>query len=87
MSNTIDREKEVELEKEKYEKEKRKKKIAELKEYMRVAAAVGFMMGCSMGWMWGLKGMIIGPILGVAVCSVLALIFTFYEKNFWVRNQ
>ena len=91
MDNEIEkskeREKEVEAETEKYEKEKRKKKIEELKEYLRVSVAVGGMIGVSIGWMWGIKGMLLGPVIGMGVCGILSLIFTFYDKNFWVHND
>jgi len=57
------------------------KKWSKFFNYFRMTTIVGIAYGLLFGWMWGKKGLIYGPILGIVVGTILALLFTFDKRN------
>ena len=51
------------------------------KKYFRVGAIFGIMYGLTFGWMWGKKGMIFGPLIGLGVGTILAILFTIDKRH------
>lgn len=72
-----------ELEKNHFETEEQEinKFARKFKKYFKVAAILGICYGLTIGWMWGKKGMIFGPLIGLGVGTLLALLFTVDKRE------
>ena len=62
-------------------------KFKEFFNYLKIGLFIGVTFGLILGWMWGLKGLLYGPLIGVGFGIALAIIFTVHKGSMLAPNN
>lgn len=68
-------------------REKKPEKLENFIEYIKASCFIGTAFGLTVGWMWGWKGFIFGPLIGMAVGFFMSVLFSWKDGKNWQNNH
>ena len=85
--NDIKKAEEKEEEKKENKIEQKPEKLDNFLQYVKASCFIGTAFGVTVGWMWGWKGFIFGPLIGMAVGFFMSVLFSWKDGKNWQNNH